>query len=303
MELSMRRILHLSMACLAAAALGACSTPDQVNINAPIPSAGVRFINAVPDTAGSSGMDFRFVDFVENNAQYAINFRNNLSTSGSGAALIPASTQIEFKDTQAGSRHFRIFLDDTIATIAQTVIKDSTLTIEANHRYTVLLWGNARGGANPMKLTVIDETYDPGAQVGLRVINTSSSAVDVREYSSTGTLPASPTFSAVPGMTISGYVNAAPDTMRFNVQPGGGGTALFPDVRALVGTKIGTSANGCVVGTDCDATPGTMAAGSAVTAIIFPRSVAGTRTPQSAAFQIPAISFMWDKRPTRNPGT
>jgi hypothetical protein len=303
MELSMRRILHLSMACLAAAALGACSTPDQVNINAPIPSAGVRFINAVPDTAGSSGMDFRFVDFVENNAQYAINFRNNLSTSGSGAALIPASTQIEFKDTQAGSRHFRIFLDDTIATIAQTVIKDSTLTIEANHRYTVLLWGNARGGANPMKLTVIDETYDPGAQVGLRVINTSSSAIDVREYSSTGTLPASPTFSAVPGMTISGYVNAAPDTMRFNVQPAGGGAALFTDVRALVGTKIGTSANGCIVGTDCDATPGTMAAGSAVTAIIFPRSVAGTRAPQSSAFLVPAISFMWDKRPTRNPGT
>ena len=44
----------------------------------------------------------------------------------------------------AGSRHFRIFLDDTLQAIASTVLKDSTVTLEASHNYTFLLWGNAR---------------------------------------------------------------------------------------------------------------------------------------------------------------
>jgi hypothetical protein len=304
MELFMRRIIQLSVACLAAGAVSACSNPEQVKDTPDIPTAGVRFINAVPDTGGSGGLDFRFVDIVENNAQYAIPFRNTLTTSGAGAALIPASTQIEFKATQAGNRHFRIFLDDTLTTVAQTILKDSSMTVEAGHRYTVLLWGNSRTGVSPaMQLKIIDETYDPTANIGIRVINTTATALDVREYSYAGTLPASPTFAAVPGMSISNYINTAPDTMRFNVQPAGGGTPLFADVRALVGTKVGTVANGCTVGLDCDATPGSMAAGTALTAIIFPASVGGSRAPQSSAFKTPAISFMWDKRPPRAAGT
>lgn len=301
----MRRIIQLSAACLVAGALSACSNPEQVKNTPDIPTAGVRFINAVPDTGGSGGLDFRYVDIVDNNnAQYAIQFRNNLTTSGAGAALIPASTQIEYKAVQAGNRHFKIFLDDTLTTVAQTVLKDSTMTVEDGHRYTVLLWGNARTGVSPaMQLKIIDETYDPNTSVGIRIINTTTQTIDVREYSSSGSLPSSPTFSGVPGMSISNYLNVAPDTMRFNVQPAGGGTALFSDVRALVGTSIGTKANGCTVGLDCDATPGSTAAGTALTAIIFPASVAGSKAPQSTAFKSPAISFMWDKRPARASGT
>lgn len=291
----MRRILQLSVACLAAGALSACSSPEQVQTNATIPTGGVRFINAVPDTAGSGGIDFRFVDIVENNAQYAIPFRNNIVTSGS----TPASTQIEYKATQAGSRHFRIFLDDTLTSVASTVLKDSTMTVVDGHNYTVLLWGNARGGG--MKLTVIDETHDPGAQVGLRVINTTGAPIDVRQYVTT--LPAAASFSSVGAMTVSQYIDVAPNTIKFNVQPAGGGTALFADATALVGQANGTVANGCTVGKDCDAAPGTLAAGSNVTAIIFPRSVAGAKTPQTAAFQVPAITFMWDKRPPHAAGT
>jgi len=299
----MRRNIQLMMAVLATGVVSACNNPEAVTTNADIPTAGVRFINAVPDTGGSNGLDFRFVDIVENNAQYGISFRNNVSTSGAGAAAVPASIQVEYKAAKAGSRHFKIFLDDTLTTVASTTLKDSTLTLEANHRYTVLLWGNARGGATPMKLTVIDETYDPGSLVGLRVINTTGSAVDVREYSSVGTLPGAAQFANVGPMSVSNYINVTPDTLRFNVQPSGGGTSLFADARALVGQKNGTVQNGCTVGIDCDGAPGTMAAGSAVTAIIFPRSVAGSKTPQTAAFQVPAISFVWDKRPTRNAGT
>jgi hypothetical protein len=299
MESFMRRIIQLSVACLAVGALSACGNLDQVENTGIAPTGGVRFINAVPDTGGANGLDFRFVDSVENNAHYAITFRNSIVTSGG----VPASTQIEYKATKAGQRHFRIFLDDPTPAIAQTVLVDSTMTVEANHRYTVLLWGNARGGANPMKLTIIDETYDPGNQIGLRVINTTGSAIDVREYSATGSMPAAATWASVPPMSISSYINVAPDKIKYNVQPAGGGTALFSDAQALVGIPNGSYANGCFVGIDCDATPGTTAAGSAVTAIVFPPSVSGSKAPQTSTYTKPAITFMWDHRPIRAPGT
>lgn len=297
----MRRIIQLSVACLAAGVVSACSSPEQVTTSAAIPTAGVRFINAVPDTGGSGGVDFRFVDFVENNAHYAINFRNNIQSTGGQQ---PSPLQVEYKATQAGSRHFRIFLDDTLPAVAQTVLKDSTITIEANHNYTVLFWGNARGGATPLKLTIIDETFDPGAgQVGLRVINTTGSAIDVRQYVATGAPGASADWANLPAMTVSSYIKVTPAQIKFNVQPAGGGATLFADALAITGQAIGTTANGCTVGVDCDAIPGTTAAGSAVTAIVFPRSVAGSKAPQTAAFQVPAIAFVWDKRPPRAPGT
>ena len=89
-------------------------------------------------------------------------------------------------------------------------------------------------------------------------------------------------------MSASSYVTAAPGQFKYNVQPAGGGTPLFADALALIG----------VPGTiDIEALPGTTVAGSAVTLIVFPRSVAGSKTPQTSAFQVPAASFMWDRRP------
>lgn len=334
----MRRIIQLSAACLAVSAVSACSSRDAVTETGVEPSAGVRFINAVPDTGGALGLDFRFVDLVENNAHYAIPFRNTIVTANS----IPASTQIQYKNTLVGdARHFRIFLDDSIAAVASTrlgcaagattCIGDSTLKIENGHRYTALLWGNSRTGVTPaLKLTVLDEVCDAGAsKIGLRVINATASAIDVRVYQNTAvvvgsaaavntfTLPATPTWANVAPMSVSSCITTfdptpMPTTVgntvttvtyRYNVQPAGGGTALFADQGAMIGTAIGTVANGCTVGTDCDATPGTAAAGSVLTGIVFPRSVAGTKAPQTSAFGVPAISFMWDKRPPRNPGT
>ena len=235
------------------------------------------------------------------------------------------------------------------------------MTVEDQHRYTALLWGNARGGALPMRLTIIDESTagcaDPGNQVGYRAINAMNSAVDVRAYvntqvktdvavttkskdatktaatntTSTTTntpIPATPTWTLQPLTVSPTCVNLdvtpnAPSvvvgnkvtltdttssvttvtttiTVKYNVQPAGGGTALFSDASALIGIPIGTEANGCVVGLDCDATPGSSVAGSALSGIIFPPSVAGS---MAAQFGTPAISFMWDRRPPRNPGT
>lgn len=292
----MRRFIQLSMLCLAAGVVSACR-PDEVIDSEVIPTGGVRFINAVPDSAGAQGLDFRFVDLVESNSHFRIAFRNNVVTS----ANIPASTQIEYKNARAGSRHFRIFLDDTLVNIASTVVKDSSMTIEAGHNYTVLLWGNGRSsGSDKMRLTIIDETVtDPGAQVALRVINATGAAIDARQYVTT--VPAGATWASIAPYSASAYVNVAPATIKFNVQPAGGGTALFADPTALVGSPAFSSA-GPLGKIDTEALPGTSVAGSAVTLIVFPRSTAGSKAPQTAPFAIPAGSFMWDRRPPRPPG-
>jgi hypothetical protein len=303
MEYYMQRIFQLSLACIAAGVVSACSNPDQV-IQSPVPpTSGVRFINAVPDTGAANGLDFRFVDIVEDNAQFHIPFRNNAVTANG----FTASTQIEFKNALSGTRYFKIFLDDTLQSVASTVLNtpqlaldpisasvlsnDTTLNIAAGKDYTVILWGNSRGTSPAMKLAAFeDDPADPGANVALRVINTTGSAIDVRAYSSTGTLPAAPTWANVAPLSVSSYVTVAPGPIKYNVQPAGGGTALFADGLAMPGSAAKV---------DIASTPGTNIAGSAVTAIVFPRSVVGTKAPQSSAFTTPLMSFMWDRRPPR----
>ena len=290
----MRRVWKLTMLCAVAGVASACS-PDKVISTENIPTGGVRFINAVPDTGASFGLDFRFVDLPESNSHFRVTFRNTPATSGG----VTGSTQIQYKNARAGNRHFRIFLDDTIPAIASTVLKDSTMNVEAGKNYTVLLWGRARStGADRMRLTVIEESVaDPGTNVALRVINAGATAVDVRQYLATGTVPTAATWANVGALSISTYVTSPAQQIRFNVQPAGGGTTLFADGLALIGNPNGTNVGGCIVGTDCEGAPGTTVPGSAITAIIFPASVAGTKAPQGGAFTSPQLSFMWDRRP------
>ncbi len=282
----MRRILALSLLCVTAGLVSACLPPESTESEA-IPTAGVRFINAVPDTGGAFGLDFRFVDLVENSASFRTTFRNGPQTSGG----VTASPAIYYRNAQAGSRHFRIFLDDTLQAAASTVLKDSVMNLDQGHNYTYLLWGNARSsGTDKMRLTVIDESTitDPGSQVALRVINATTSPVDVRVYAQGATLPTAATWASVPGLSISSFVQSPPGNKLFNVQPAGGGTALFADALALPGQAQTV---------DIEGTPGTTVAGSAVTMIIFPRSVAGSRAVQT--FTTTGFTFMWDRRPPR----
>ena len=292
----MRRIFLLPTICFLVGVVSSCQ-PDRV-VSTQSPSvAGVRFINAVPDTGAAFGLDFRFVDIVENSDAYRVTFRDTPSASGA----VVAAAQIEYKPAAIGSRHFRIFLSDSLQSVATQVLKDSTVTFESGHNYTFLLWGNARStGSDKMRLTVIDETVaDPGQQVALRVINASGSPVDVRQYPTTGTVPAAADWANVAAYSVTTYKLVSPAQIKFNVQPSGGGTALFTDVQAIVGEAVGTQAGsstggGCTVGVDCAVIPGTAVAGSAVTLIVFPRSVAGSKATN---FTTPGAVTMWDRRP------
>jgi hypothetical protein len=285
----MRRLFQLSVLFLAVGFASACSDPDKIVATEVIPTAGVRFINAVPDT---NAMDFRFIDIVENSAHYKIGFRNGPATSGG----VTASAQIEYKNTRAGSRHLRIFLNDTTAAVASTVLKDTVLTIEAGKLYTAMMWGNARSGG--MNFVFLEEpVIDPAANVGLRLWNATNAAVDGRAYASTGVLPAAVTWS-VPAYSKSAWVPFPPAQIRFNVQPVGGGASVVPEALALIGAAASSSAGTTTL--DIEGLPGTTQAGSDVTAIIFPPSVAGSK---ATSFAAAGMTFMWDRRPPRPAGT
>lgn len=293
----MRRVFILSVVCLAAGLTSGCDIKATYP-TAAIPTAGVRFINAVPDTAGAFGMDLRFVDQLESNAQFRQNFRNGPASSGSGVNVVTASAGVQFKAVRAGSRQFRIFLDDTLQSVATIVMKDTTVVLEAGKNYTAVLWGRARTGQTPaMRLTFIEETVaPPGAQVAIRVINATAAPIDVRTYVNGTTLPGAATWASVGALGRSSHMLFAPAQMRFNVQPAGGGTALYADNLTLIGAAA-TSTAGASGRLDIEALPGTTIAGSAITYIVFPPSIVGARTPQTAAFLVNAGMSVWDMRP------
>jgi hypothetical protein len=293
----MRRIVQLSLLCLAAGA-GACSSPELVHPTEVLPYAGVRFINAVPDSSGAFGMDFRFVDLLESNAHFRITFRNG------GGAIAPA---IQYKGAREGSRHFRVFLDDTIQAIASTVVRDQTVSLVKEHNYTALMQGAGRlTGADSMRLTFYEEdvTAPAAAKVKLRVINTTGAAIDVWAYNTAGATPAltsTPTWDAVAPYSRSTYVEVDSGSYAFQVKNDAGAAVLFTNATSILGALPTCSGQVCTAGqfADIEAAPGTRVPGSAITGIVFPRSTAGARTPQATAFTNPAITFMWDRRPPR----
>jgi hypothetical protein len=272
----MRPIFKLSMFCLAVG-IGTGCKPEEIIVTEDIPTAGVRFIHAVPDTGT---MDFRPVDIVENTHFYSVTFR--------GTALL------YYKNARAGQRNFRIFMTGDNAAVASTVVQDINVTLEAGKRYTFILWGYARPGSSPgMQLSIMtDDPADPGSQVALRLVNAAAGlgAIDGRQYATGDAVPGTPTWSSVPELSASAYVTTAPGPIKYNVTLAGGATALFTDATALAGVAATV---------DLDAAPGTTVAGSAVSGFVFPRSVAGS---SAANFTTPGILFVWDRRPPRPPG-
>jgi hypothetical protein len=278
---------------LGAGAVAACN-PDTVVKTEDIPTAGIRFINAVPDTGA---MDFRPVDIVENSQFYNVTFKS--------------TTLLYYKNARAGTRHFTVFRTPTatdpgttqLAT-AQTVVFDlPSEVLEAGKLYTYILWGYSRTGSTPaMQITrLTDDPADPGAQVALRIINAclpgvcgaaANAVLDVRAFlAASGIGAPAATFPAVAPLTASAYQNIATATAAYTVdfRPAGGATSG-------AALASGAAPLGVAETIDVQALPGTSVAGSAISAIIFPRAVAGS---QGGTATTPAVIFVWDRRPPR----
>lgn len=259
---------------LAVAALGACNDDDVVTATRP-PLAGVRYINALPDTGT---VDIRMIDQLE----YSAN-----TVNGTGGLLFREGT--EYFSTEAKARKIRVFAfqNREVTTVSQ-VIHDTTITFEANKNYTLLLVGSAR--AKTARFRVIEDARQnvSAGNIAVRVYNAGAGAVDAYVLpTATTALTGTPTFAGVGDLAASAFNNRAAGAFAVRVAPAGSTTAAA-SVAAATGTA-GTALVNPVAGA---AVPGTV-----FSAYVFPRSVAGSGAPQTAAFLTTGVQLFVDQLP------
>lgn len=267
---------------LALVAVTACADDDGVTVNPRPPLAGVRFINAVPD---GGPVDIRMVDQIEWSA-------SSVTTSGNYGLPFRAGT-IHWP-TEAKARHIRVFPTDSSIAVTTQILHDTTITIEADKRITLMLVGSR--AANTLRFIQIEDMplTLTGQQMGVRVVNAAQpgatpGAIDAYLLQSTTTpLPAAPTFSNVPNLATSEYVVRDTGAFAMRVTPAASTATVWS-----AAAPNGAPADGLIA-----ATAGARGAGSALSAYVFPRSVAGTAAPQTTAFQSPAIVYFVDQVPT-----
>ena len=259
------RLTRIAMLCLGIGLVAACSDDD---ISAPTlpPLAGVRFINAVADTGA---VDIRMIDQVDYTpTASALNFR--------------AGT--EHQPTEAKARHIRVFPTSTNQAVTQNHMLDTTITISANSRITLLLTGSAR--AKTLKfVTITDDASAPGTgTIAARVVNTAPTAVNGYLVAAATDPIADPAAAAnVASLAQSAYVS----------RTAGNAAVRVTDVGS---TTVNASAAGPVATILAGANPaaGVNSAGTKFSVYYFPRGVAGS--PQNAV-TTPTVVWFVDRNP------
>jgi hypothetical protein len=272
------RLLHILPIVLLAAV--ACHE-DGVSVNARPPLGGVRFINAVPD---GGPVDIRMVDQVEWSA-------SSVSGGANCCGLAFRAGTIHWA-TEAKPRHIRVFPSDSSIAIASQILHDTTITIEANKNVTLMLVGSRAAGGK-VSFVMIDD--NPGAvpanQIATRLVNASSTgqvpstAAGYITATTTTPLPATPTFATVAPRSASPYVVRPTGAFAFQATPAGDNSTVW-----AAAAPAGAPADGLV-----GATAGATGGGSAFSAYLFPRSVAGSGAP--SGFTTPGIVYFVDLIP------
>ena len=273
--------------CFLVAAVAGCEFDEEgITENTVESMATVRFVNVVTDTGT---VDFRFVDRVE-----------NLPTL-QGVAFRGHSGM--FQRTFPGNRPARIFVNSTDPAVTKIVLVDTTLSLAADVRYTFLYAGRASG--NQDQLAVLVEPPPPTPQpdqIAVKVIHAVPGVgnVDVHITPAPATANnANPIGNAVrvirnvPFLGNTDYVNVPvrPATgeslYQFTVTPAGSTTVLFTARPNQPGAASPVPTAG--------PQPGVRIAGSVLTAVLSPGSVAGTRQSTTAT-QTPTVFLLIDKQ-------
>jgi len=274
-------LLRFSAVCgLAAAAVG-CTR--EATFTEPLPPlAGIHWINAVPDTGQQ---DIRVIDIVSNAGLFDANFRGS---------------NMFYQRIEAGSRTVRIFNSSTDPVIASQILQETTVPVTANASYTFIHAGFARTGGTPARTVLIipDTPPTPAAgQVAVRAINAGAGLGNVDVFvvrkavnpATSDSLPDVPAAANIAFGAAGAYINAAvdapADSMRIVFTTAGTKTVLAA-VLAPFGVAGTTTVNPIA---------GSRIAQSVLTAVLVPRSVAGSQAP--AAFTTPSAVYLVDRRP------
>ncbi len=274
------RLSRFAILGLAVTAMIGCSEPSDgpTTPNVP-PLAFVRYINAVPDTLGTT---LRFIDQLE----YSPMSWANVPFRGLGTG--------NYQPTEAGARKFRVFTADVTnySTAGNTqILVDTTLTFEAGKYYTLLHLGYARTGSSPKQRIVSINDVFPAQAAGIafRAIHAGLDVGNVDIYATpttTDAITGAPLLANVSLNTVSAYLARSTGAFAARVTPAGSTTAV-------VSTAAPAGAAGS---TSVDPLGGATIAGSIITAIAFPATPtnsAGTR------FTTPGVVYYIDKQPPR----
>jgi len=266
------RLSRLAIVLTVAAVAGACGSDNKVTDPGLPPLAGVRFINGLAD---SSAVDVRMIDQVE--------------FSFNGIQAIAFRSGTEHQPVEAKSRHIRVFPNSNNPAITSAFMVDTTLTFAANAKYTLLLTRETPTHVHLVMIT--DDPPTPAAgQIAVRAVNASTGAIDAYVVTAP-TDPATPPAAAsnIAAFATSGYLGRATGNAAVRFTPAGSGTVSASGagptaVAPLPGQLPAAAVN---------------SAGTAFSVYYFPRSVAGTSAPQTAAFQVPAVVWFVDRNPAQ----
>jgi hypothetical protein len=269
-----------------AATVVACSKDTDGTLLTPPPLAGLRYINVTPDT---SGLDFRVVDIVGDAPNtVGATFRTGGAPYGVATAFLPPHFPV-----RAGTRTLRVFVTSTNVAVASQVVWEGTFDFVQGTNYTLYLYGYARTGSTPAvdALITTDNPNPAAGKYSVRLLNLASTlagnpagsapaTVDARVTAVNSAAGGTADFTAVGLAAPSGYVDFDVTTgtaARVSVQaPGTAGPNLL---QAFL--PVGTAANPNNPPGTQDPIPGTAVAGTGFTAVIVPRSVAGSAAPQT----------------------
>ncbi len=254
------RLVLLGMATV----LIGCDSDSVTDSGTVPPVANVRFINAVADTGA---VDIRFIDQVD------------LSAIGNGL-LFRAGTI--YQQTESKSRRLRVFPRSLDPAITSRILLDTTLTIQADTRVTLLLTGASRT-AGALKLVVIndDPQAPPSGQISVRMVNASSGTVNGYLVSAVGdALPGTATFPNVGNLGTSAYVNRATGAAAVRVTDAGSATVNA----SLAGPAAPAALAGAFPGA------GVTSPGTGFSAYYFPRANVGSVTT-------PGVVWFVDRNP------
>jgi hypothetical protein len=267
-----------------ATVVAALGCEKEATFTEPLPDfAAIHFVNAVPDTMQQ---DFRVVDIVSNAGLFDANFRG---------------TNMFYQGIESGSRTLRVFLSSADPTIAQQVLQESPLSLTTGTGYTYIHAGFARTGSTPGRTAILIQDTPPTpatSQIGFRIINVAAGLgpVDVwvrqRPVNATtaDSLPDTRTvanlaFGAASAYAVFGRDSVAADTSRIVFTAAGTKTPVLASIVAPAGVA-GTAT--------ADPIAGSRVAQTVLTAVLVPRSVAGS---PATNFTTPSVLYLVDRRP------
>lgn len=294
------RTLALVLASAALVATGCDNTDPNKGVAPPQRDlAFVRYVNAVPDT---NSLDFRYIDRIDDSQPFiGVQFRSFTPYQG----------------TPAGNRQIRVFtnpaafpLGQSLA-VSQQVVEERTVSLVAGTYYTIVHAGRAQGDQDSLIVIQDNIPTPPAGQLAFRAIH----AVPASIVGNVNVLvnidgvaalaaPASASFSALAPFTASAYANVpvrpatpATSTYQFGVE-----AAAAPGTAVASASIAGVLLTGLTNQVSTVAPSASVrAAGSVITGIVFPPSVApvtgNTATSDRPSFTTPGFRFLPDRNP------